>query len=347
MAVAYRAFVALAGTAALVGVSTSATGRPSDDRRPGTANVNSVAACDARLIANLEPRVPRLPRRSGLQSAAVPFTARSAWPGIAFLIPAKTGATLFARNSAGFDAIVTFAAGRGRLDMVTNPTGPELVTSGVSLAPPLARPGEYYLFDSTGFILVRPRKKTFSSFVITDHEFNFDERRTGWPSEFAFIPNGTLEIDTLGVSRLGAGVLRHEPTRLYWILKMGPTLPMFPHNAVGRLAVADAPAGEGGIARWIGPTEALAEMARRGAVVDEQRVELTSIAPLDPPRRSSIDLMQRQNIQCFRKADIDLSSLVLPSDFSETSWPGFQNETGVRTLTQGAGTKWTAVPRGQ
>ena len=346
MPMPFRAFVAIATSAAIVNSSTALfAGR--SDARPGSADVNSAAACDARLIANLQPREFQRPRQSGAQSAAVPFMARSASPGIAYLIPAKTGATLFARNSTGFDATVTFAAGRGRLDMVANPAGPELVTSGVSLAPPLARPGEYYLFDSTGFILVRPSQKTFSSFVIADHDFNFDERRNGWPSEFAFIPSGTLKIDTLGVNSRGNGVIRHEPTRLYWILKMGPTLPMFPHNAVGHLAIADAPAGEGGIARWIGPTEALADMAHRGAVVDEQRVELTSIAPLDPPQRSSIALTQRQNIQCFRKADIDLSRLVLPSDFSETSWPGFQNEPGVPRPTQGAAAKWRAVPRGE
>src|ERR1043166_7365633 len=277
---AYRAFLTIAAAAAIVDTTYPAVGRRSDDVQPGHENANSAAPCDARLIANRQPRAFQRPRQSGPQRAAVPYVSLSASPGIAYLIPAKTGATLFARNATGFDAAVTFAAGRGRLDMVANPAGPELVTSGVSLAPPLAKPGEYYLFDSTGFILLRPSQKTFSSFVIADHEFNFDERRNGWPSEFAFTPNGTLKIDTLGVSSRGRGVIHHEPTRLYWILKMGPTLPMFPHNALGRLAIADAPPGEGGIARWIGPTEALADMAHRGAVVDEQRVELTSIAPL-------------------------------------------------------------------
>lgn len=312
MVTACRAFITIAATAALVDATQPAIGTRSVDVQPGNERANSAAPCDARLIANHQRRVFQRPRQSGPQGAAV-----------------------------------TFAAGRGRLDMVTNPAAPELVTSDVSLAPPLARPGEYYLFDSTGFILVRPNEKTFSSFVIADHEFNFDERRNGWPSEFAFTPSGTLKVDTLGVSSGSSGVVRHEPTRVYWILKMGPTLPTFPHNAVGRLAIADAPPGEGGIARWIGPTEALADMAYRGAVVDEERVGLTSIAPLDPPQRSSIALMQRQNIQCFSTTEIDLSRLVLPSDFSETSWPGFQNEPGMPRLTLGAAAKWRAVARGE
>ena len=230
--------------------------------------------------------------------------------------------------------------------MVANPAGPELVTDGVSVAPALAKAGEYYLFDSTGFILVRPSQKTFSSFVITDHEFNYENRRDGWRM-FQLISEGSLKIDTLGARPLGARVIRHEPTRIYWILEMGQTLPHPPIRAVGRLSIADAPPGEGGIARWIGPTEALADMAHRGDVLDERNIELISELPLNPTRRGSIDLPQRQNIQCLQRADVDLANLVLPSDFTETAWPGFQNEPGLPRLTEGALASWRAEPRGE
>jgi hypothetical protein len=285
--------------------------------------------------------------RSGPHDGAARFTTRrAASRGIEYRIPANAKATLFARTLTGFDAVVTFAAGRGRLDMVTNPASPELVAAGVSVAPPLATSGEYYLFDSTGFILVRPSQRTFSSFSIADHEFNYENRRNGWP-DFAFVPDGSLTIDTLGVTPLDRRVIRHGPRRVYWILKIGQTLPSFPASAFGRLTIADAPPGEGGIARWIGPTEALADIARRGAVIDEQKVELISVVPLYPPQRSSIDLSQRQNIECLRTADIDLAKLVLPSDFTEASWPGFQNETGLPRLSERAAAKWRAVPRGE
>jgi len=88
-------------------------------------------------------------------------------------------------------------------------------------------------------------------------------------------------------------------------------------------------------------------MAHRGAIVDERNVELLSYVPLYPPKRSSIDLSQRQNIQCLRNADIDLAKLVLPSDYNEASWPGFQNETGLPRLTERAMAKWRAMPRGE
>jgi hypothetical protein len=343
----FRTFVAISAIVAVAHSSAARFVGQSDTAQPGSANVYSAAACDARLVARLEPRESQRPTRSGRQDAARRLAVRAPSPGIEYRIPANPKATLFQHTLTGFDAVVEFAAGRGRLDMMANPASPELVAEGVSVAPPLAKPGEYYLFDSTGFILVRPSQKTFSSFLIANHEFNYENRRNGWPSEFAFIADGALKIDTLGARPLDGRVIRHEPTRVYWILTMGQTLPMFPVRAVGRLSIADAPPGEGGIARWIGPTEALADMAHRGAVVDERNVELLSFVPLYPPQRSSIDLSQRQNIECLRKADIDLAKLVLPSDFNEAPWPGFQNETGLPRLTERAVAKWRAVPRGE
>src|SRR5471030_1114188 len=101
MPMPFRAFVAVATTAAIVHSSSPAFAGRSDGAQPGSADVNSAAACDAKLIANLQPPEFQRPRQSGPYSAAVPFAARSASSGIAYLIPAKTGATGFVRNSAG------------------------------------------------------------------------------------------------------------------------------------------------------------------------------------------------------------------------------------------------------
>lgn len=340
-----RAFVTISAIAALAHSSTARFAGHSDNER--SASLYSAAPCDAKLVARLEPRESQRPTRSGRQDAARRLAVSAPSPGIEYRVPAVAGRKSLVPAFTGFDAIVQFAVGRGRLDMVANPTGPELIAAGVSVAPPLAKPGDYYLFDSTGFILVRPSQKTFSSFLIADHEFNFENRRNGWPSQFAFIPDGSLKIDTLGARPLDGRVIRHEPTRVYWILKMGPTLPMFPVSALGRLSIVDAPPGEGGIARWIGPTEALADMARRGAVVDDRNVELISVVPLYPPQQSSIDLSQKQNIACLRIADIDLARLALPRDFAEAPWPGFDNEPGLPRLPERAVAKWRAVPRGE
>src|SRR4051812_23097099 len=139
MSIPLRAFIAIATTAAIVDSSRATFAGRFEGAQPTSSSASLAAACDTKLVATLRPRELQRPRRTGPYSVAVPFTARLASPGIAYLIPPKAGATGFVRNSAGFDAAVTFAAGRGRLDMVANPSGPELVAAGVSLAPPLAK----------------------------------------------------------------------------------------------------------------------------------------------------------------------------------------------------------------
>jgi hypothetical protein len=58
------------------------------------------------------------------------------------------------------------------------------MVAGVRVATPLGGQEDYYLFDSTGFVLVRPQAKTFSTFALTDASFNFENRRDGWPEWF-------------------------------------------------------------------------------------------------------------------------------------------------------------------
>ena len=70
------------------------------------------------------------------------------------------------------EGTVVFAGGRGRLDVAAVARRrPPIRTEGIVLAAPLAKAGDYYLFDSTGFVLVRPGTRTFSSFQIADDRF--------------------------------------------------------------------------------------------------------------------------------------------------------------------------------
>ena len=80
---------------------------------------------------------------------------------------------------------VVFAGGRGRLDVTAVAHGPAIRTEGIVLAAPLAQPGDWYLFDSTGFVLVRPGAKTFSVFPLADDSYNVVGRREGWPAWFS------------------------------------------------------------------------------------------------------------------------------------------------------------------
>ena len=122
----FRAFVAVSAIAALVQSSTAWFAGRADETR----------ACDARLVASLEPRESQRPTRSGPRAAAARSIVRSASPGIEYRIPANAKATLFAHTLTGFDAVVEFAAGRGRLDIVANPASPELVAEGRAVEAP-------------------------------------------------------------------------------------------------------------------------------------------------------------------------------------------------------------------
>ena len=93
-----------------------------------------------------------------------------------------------------FAGSITFAAGRGRLDITERSKYAGTVVAGIPIATPLGGPGDYYLFDSTGFVLVRPTSKTFVTFGLSDVSFNFQNRRDGWPDWFQFY---SVRIDTL------------------------------------------------------------------------------------------------------------------------------------------------------
>src|SRR5947209_3536918 len=51
---------------------------------------------------------------------------------------------------------VSWAGNRGRIDVLTRPVRPAIKVGELTVGPSLAMPGDYYLFDSSGFVLVRP-----------------------------------------------------------------------------------------------------------------------------------------------------------------------------------------------
>jgi hypothetical protein len=147
---------------------------------------------------------------------------------------------------ARFTAIVTVAAGRGRLDVIATQPGPVMSVAGITIADPLAERGDYYLFDSSGAILVRPTTRTFSSFAFTDHAYNYVENREGWPEWF--------EMSAIRPQALSGPVpaekLQHGTISLFWHLDREQRTPSVRVLARGRLRIRDAPIGEIGVARW-------------------------------------------------------------------------------------------------
>src|SRR5437016_253354 len=76
--------------------------------------------------------------------------------GVRFSV--DTSAALFSM----FGGRVEFAAGRGRIDVSTIAARAARSVNDVAIGPPTARSGDYYLFDTTGYIVVRPSIRTFS-----------------------------------------------------------------------------------------------------------------------------------------------------------------------------------------
>src|SRR5207244_3163622 len=111
-----------------------------------------------------------------------------------------------------FTGRVRFAAGRGRLDILTRRAGPLVVVDSFAVSAPLGGPGDYYLFDRRGFVLVHPSSKTYSTFSISGDSFGFPGTREGWPRAFQFV---APRLDTAG--KRGYGEPKsHDPIHVFW-----------------------------------------------------------------------------------------------------------------------------------
>jgi hypothetical protein len=202
----------------------------------------------------------------------------------------------------------------------------------------LATRGDYYLFDSTGFILVRPGSHTFSSFQLTDAAYDYRYSREGWPTFFDIkdAPSPFDTVRSLDVTR------QFGEVRVYWHLNLivGGIV------AGGRIAVRDAPPGEATVVRWFGPSQALANMTASGATLPKGIASLTAVLALHPPvgNRPRINFITEHMIWGIKPIDVDQSRLVLPDGFTETKWPGFDGQPNTPPISADEGAKWRVRP---
>lgn len=271
---------------------------------------------------------------------------QSSVPGITYVLDT----VLFTRNAipAGEDALrawaafesftarVTFAAGRGRLDVLTRRTGPVVLADSIATTTPLAVAGDYYLFDTTGFVLVRPDTKTFSSFSISDDAFNYEGKRDGWPNFFQF---RTSRFDTVAAGSSDA--MRHGPVHIYWHADSSLTV-----IARGRLTVDDAPMGEMTIAQWFGSSRALAQLSKSGRAFPKVGVTLTTAVPRAAPGANGVPdtFILKQEIFQFTAANVDLARLILPAGFTEARWPGYERVANPPSRSADSGARWRKLP---
>ena len=154
---------------------------------------------------------------------------------------APAAARLFTRVTAA----VTATADRGRVDILAVlPTRASV--AGLPVTEPAARPGDYYLFDSTGVVLVRPHVRRYARLPFGDYGVGGPEDRTGWPSTI-------FRVTPVRVVALPAGARRADTRAwardlvVYWHLDVDQEASTYHVLARGRLRAARLPLGEVGV----------------------------------------------------------------------------------------------------
>jgi hypothetical protein len=235
-------------------------------------------------------------------------------PGIRFGIDTLESPASWRGALTRIAGTVEFAAGRGRLSVTAVRSGPPVRVNGVVIGAPLAKPGDYYLFDSTQVVLVRPRQRTFSRFVLT----RFDYNQTGRLLPGAFMMRYTpCSTDTLSVHER---VSQHAPISIHWHLdtldERGPTR----LYARGWLEVLDAPASEAGAIRWFGVAMAMASRPGGIRTLPSSRLQLTAVSLLRTTQAREPYLRYSALLTpiALTTAEIAPSRLALPKGYAGT-----------------------------
>lgn len=287
---------------------------------------------EGRLVAILDParRRSTVAQRHGAIAAcvlgvsAISIGAVSPAPGSAGAERAPGIAFQSGSNHAAL--AIESAARRGRVDILAIDSAAPVLRNGINLAP-LGVRGDYYLFDSTSFVLVRPASKTFAIFDIADAAYNFNNGREGWPEMFdipAMIPAQSVSAAEGARRQLE----RHGAFRIYWHVDMDAGFVVLSR---GRLGVVDAPLGESTVVRWFGPALALAQLATIDSTwFPNDRIGLAAVAPLVGDGGSTTNFMSRNPLTQLRIAAIDLARLTLPSDYTAVVIAGSLAESRAR-----------------
>ena len=278
-----------------------------------------------------------------MRITAILLTATIASSGVSGAQSAQVGAdrTAGIAFESGTDhsaLAVECTARRGRVDILTRDSAPPVLLNGVNLAS-LGVRGDYYLFDSTSFVLVRPASKTFAVFTV-DVAYNFNNGREGWPDMFAFSTIRTQPVSAAeGAKRQ---LERHGAFQIYWHVDVDWELPSFAVLSRGRLRVVDAPVGESTVVRWFGPALALARLATIDSTwFPNSRIGLTAIAPLVGDNGSTTNFSSKQWLERLRITAIDLTRLTLPSDYTAVAIPGSLTESQAKERIA----SWQTLPR--
>lgn len=220
---------------------------------------------------------------------------------------------------------VTYAGGRGRIDVLARTARPAVRIKWITLALNSAMPGDYYLFDSAEVLHVRPGSKTFSRHALADVSYNYEGRRDRWPF-FGYDPE---RPDTLA-----GGARPNEGTRsdftVFWHAELTRDTTctgaefgkcLVRELARGRAEVHMAPAEEGGVVRWVGPTHALAMIGGLDNLIGAP-IRFTAVEYWKAPTGDGVAFLGAiRFVTGLRKVDVNPATLELPRGYTETPRP--------------------------
>lgn len=255
-------------------------------------------------------------------------------------LPAGPDANRLWSMFGSFTARVRFAAGRGRLDILTRRTGPTIVVDGFASSAPLGTVGDYYLFDSTGYVLVRPRAKTYSVFSIWGDVYNRARSREGWPKAFMFAPS---RFDTVGASGFADPGL-HGAVGIFWHTDRVPyTSPDAAELARGKLIVEDAPYGELNVVQWFAPARSFAQLVASGGTLPARATLTTAVPEANVKATDDVPttLILKREFFRLQSEPVDLRELTLPAGYSEVAWSGKASNNGAPPS---GGDRWRKPP---
>jgi hypothetical protein len=253
-----------------------------------------------------------------------------------------------ARGALGmFDGRVEFAAGRGRVDVIATHYGPPIAVQSHTLAPPLASAGDYYLFGSTGFVLVRPASRTFSTFVLSESSYRLvdvPEPREG------FMEFSPLHADTL-TAYDSTHWREHGPFTVRWHLDRrqasGPSQVL----ARGWIELPDAPASDASVIRWFGAAATLARLLGNPASFPTDSPRVTAAIVLPPSGRGAsrtttapTTLIVLHPLTAVTRASVDPARLVLPAGFRNRPWHGFERVVRHPVAAPDPAARWRTIP---
>lgn len=280
-------------------------------------------------------------------ATARPLTARSPVTGVRFSVgtvdlPSPAQGVLGA-----ITGVVEFAGGRGRLDVIARDDRPPIAVQGVMLLPPLAGPGDYYLFDSAGFVLVRPSSRTFSAFRLSESSYRIGDVIQARERFMEFRP---LHIDTLTASD-SARLTQHGPCTLRWHLDRRHATGPAQVLARGWIELPDAPAGEASAVRWFGAAAVLAAMHSAVDTLPRDSLQVTALVVLPTSRAATqgehgsyVALVVQHLMSGVTSARIDPMRLVLPAGYTERPWAGTTKVRASVTRSGMSADRWRTRP---